>query len=467
MHGHAVAAADTDGDGWTDLFVAGFADRPASDYQVRGADGPAPDRLLLGGPDGFRLDDRFAGELARTSGAAFADLDTDGDLDLVVVRNPRDGNEIDERMTTVYSNDDGSWMIEAKLADDVAGRSVATVDIDRDGRLDLIIAGDRFGPGPSRIYRNDGDFTFTDTTREWGMPDDMATLAVAVADLNNDGWPDIVASGDARVLLGSADGFTVDRQPVLIWTPYGNEDDPGGIAIGDLDEDGLPDLVIGHHFNSTIDEGELVPVRVFLNRSAGGQLSLVENTEDAGIPALWTKSPHVDIVDVDNDGHLDIVTSAVSADGSPLILHNIGRSELSFEAVGEPGDGSYWVTGIADDVDHDGRIDLFMVEWEPTEPSLLFHNSGSAGHWVELDITELGSRAAEARVDARDPATGDLLGTDWVTSTNGYAAGVPLVARIGLGNTTAKSVRLDVVTHDGESQSIDALIDARHVLSQC
>ncbi len=75
MYGHAVAGADVDGDGWTDLFVGGFADRPAEDYRERGATGPSPDRLLRGGPDGFAVDEAFPGEQARTSGATFADLD--------------------------------------------------------------------------------------------------------------------------------------------------------------------------------------------------------------------------------------------------------------------------------------------------------------------------------------------------------------------------------------------------------
>ena len=49
-----------------------------------------PDRLLLGGPEGFRVDESFDVEPGRTAGAAFADLDGDLDLDLVLSRNVRD-----------------------------------------------------------------------------------------------------------------------------------------------------------------------------------------------------------------------------------------------------------------------------------------------------------------------------------------------------------------------------------------
>ena len=62
MRAHAIATADVNGDGWTDVFVGSFADRPVAEYQQRGATGPAPDRLLLGGPSGFRVDPSFPGE---------------------------------------------------------------------------------------------------------------------------------------------------------------------------------------------------------------------------------------------------------------------------------------------------------------------------------------------------------------------------------------------------------------------
>ncbi|HEX6235582.1 MAG TPA: CRTAC1 family protein [Acidimicrobiales bacterium] len=466
MYGHAAAAADVDGDNWTDLFVAGFADREPNEYRHRGATGPSPDRLLLGGPGGFTVSEDFPGELARTSGATFADLDGDGDLDLVAVRNPREGDEIAHRPTTVYENRDGTWSAAATLLPDTAARSVATLDIDRDGLLDLAIAGDRFGGSPTRLLRNTGDLTFEDATDAWGVPDDLYGLALATVDLDGDGWLDMVVSGEERVLRGGPDGFEVVTQPVLRWEVVGEEDDPAGIAIGDLDGDGRPDLVVGQHFNSTVDDGARIPVRVFLNRSRSGTMKLVEVTEEAGSPALPTKSPHVAVADVDNDGLADVVTSAASDDGVPLVLRNRGVTNgvPRFDVAGGPGDGEYWVTGVTEDIDRDGRVDLLLVAWEPSAVSPLLRGVGASGGWVEIDLAALGPDITGARIEAR--AGGQVVATGWAASTTGYAAGASPVVHLGLGQVDG-DVELTVAPVGGEKRSIVVPADSRAAVGGC
>ncbi|MGH8984009.1 MAG: FG-GAP repeat protein, partial [Acidimicrobiia bacterium] len=165
LYGHATAVGDVDGDGWPDLFVGSFSDK-----REAGAASATGDRLLLGGPEGFRPDESFPRQEGRTSGAAFADLDDDGDLDLAVSRNHRDDPR-GRAPSVVLRNDDGHLTIATELDATRGGRSLGVLDYDDDGRLDVILVEDRFTGGSSVLLHNDGDLRFSDATAESGLPD--------------------------------------------------------------------------------------------------------------------------------------------------------------------------------------------------------------------------------------------------------------------------------------------------------
>src|SRR5688572_28132586 len=302
MHAHATAVGDVDGDGWTDLFVGTFADRPAGEYRVRGAEGPAPDRLLLGGPDGFRVDDSFPRTRGRSSGAAFADLDRDGDLDLVIARNQ------DERAgspSIVNRNDDGVFVEAAVLDRPRRARSIGVFDYDGDGLLDLFLVEDGFGDSPSSVLlRNEGELRFADATADSKLPRDIEGLGVATVDLTGDARPDAFVSGSNRLFLNAGNGtFHEVPSPLPRWERFGDEDDVGGVAAGDVNGDGRPDLVVGQHYHSSIDDGRQVPVRLYLNGGVdeSGSPRLRDATEAAGLEGLPTKAPHVELADIDAD----------------------------------------------------------------------------------------------------------------------------------------------------------------------
>ncbi|MFV0526928.1 MAG: FG-GAP repeat domain-containing protein [Acidimicrobiales bacterium] len=384
IRGHAAAVADINGDGWDDLFVGTFADRDREDYRARGADGPAPDRLLLGSADGFVVDPDFPGRLGRTAGAAFADLDGDGDPDLVVSRNVRDGDRQDAP-SEVYRND-GGHLVPATVLDTVrGGRDVAILDVDRDGRPDLVVVEDRWSGGETAVLRNLGGLRFAGPGDGFGWPGEVTGLGVAVTDLDLDGRPDLVVGGDNRWFLGTGDGF-VEGAPALAWPRRGDEDDPALVTPADLDGDpATPDAVIvGQHFNSVVDTGVGEPFRIYqpMVTGADGDVTMVEVTAAAGIPALTTKSPRVVALDLTGDGRPELVTTASVGgvdDRRPIVL-----------TAGDPTDGPggvphyspadgiggdhYWVEAVVLDANGDHRPDVFFVEWEPSEPSRLFLN---------------------------------------------------------------------------------------------
>lgn len=454
MRGHAAAWGDANGDLLPDLFVGTFADRPPEDYRLRGADGPSPDRLLLETAQGFRADPGFPAAYGRSSGAAFADLDGDGDLDLVVSRNVKDVERGDRPTEILRNEGDGAFVPVADpgLPEGLVGRSVGVLDFDADGLLDLFVAEDRYSGGGSVLARNLGGLTFEDATAAAGLPPDVHGLGVGVSDLTGDGRADLFVAGSNRLFVAAGDGtFREADGSVFRWQTFGGEDDVSGVSAADLNRDGLLDLVLGHHFNSTLSHGTRVPVRVYLNRGADGRGDPVfeDVTEASGLAPLSTKAPHVEIADLDNDGWPDILTTASAAGGTrPAVFRGLGlEAGVPRFAVPEGlGSPQYWVTGPTADVDLDGRQDVLLVEWEPGLPSLLLRNVSASGNWVSVSVTPEEGGGIGARVEVYEAGRlgqpSALLGARDIVASQGYAAGSPPIAHFGLGDVAAVDLRV-------------------------
>jgi hypothetical protein len=441
MKGHAAAWGDVNDDGLPDLVVGTFGNAREEIYLERGATGPSPDRLLIGSGEAFTVDPSFPGGIGRTSGAVFADLDNDGDDDLVLSRNAVADQPGDA--TTVYENTGDSWeAADSGIDPALGGRSIGVLDVDGDGLLDLLIVVDRYRGGESRVYRNGGDLRFEDMTAQWGLDGAVDGLGVATGDVDGDRLTDVFIAGSNRWFLGSGDGLVeVEDDGIDLWETFGAEDDVAGAAMADVNRDGRLDLVVGQHYNSTASRGTEIPVRLYLNQTeSAGSPSFVDVTEEAGLIALPTKAPHVELVDFDNDGWVDLLTTASAADGStPAIFRNTGVTDgiPSFQAPEGLGSLQYWVAGPAADYDRDGRVDVFLVEWEPSLPSLLLHNQSASGHWIEVSVgAELGGGVG-TRVEVYEAgAAGDpdrLLGAREIVASLGYSAGVERIAHFGLG----------------------------------
>jgi hypothetical protein len=464
MRAHAAAWGDVDNDGWPDLVVGTFAGADEATFAVRGATGPAPDRLLFASGGHFELASDFLDEPARTSGAAFADLDHDSDLDLVLSRYPR---ERAPGMSLLLENQDGHLSDSGSLSlPEVAGRSIGVFDFDQDGLLDLLMLSDPRGEGDSRLLRNRGHLEFEDVTAS-SFVEGVLGLGIGVADLNQDFLPDLFVGGSNRLFVGNGSGFDEVPSDEFVWQSYGPEDDVAGVAIGDLNRDGWPDLVVGHHFNSTLDQGQSVPIRVYVHEGLDGsrQPTFRDVTDLTGLPGLPTKAPHVEIADMNNDGWPDVVTSASAGDYPAVFYHEGLEGGIPrFASPDGLGTAQYWVTAPTVDVDRDGRLDIFLAEWDPAIPSRLLLNKGSAGNWLSVEFTGAG-RGIGNKVSVFQPGSDfeleGLIGTTELAATVGYTAGTAGIAHFGLGDLETIDVLIETPT--GEVERLQATAANQHM----
>ncbi len=490
--GHGGAWGDVDGDGHLDLYVGGFADRPNEEYEP--ADGPGPNVLLknLGNGKFAPWEQADVAFHARTSGAVFADLNNDGQLELYVANNCKgkaSQQESPQRIaqltfSKLFRNDNG------KLVDISAqsgacpdslrtARNIAVFDYNGDGLLDVFVCEDKFIKNPrSVLFENLGNLKFKDVNSKVGLPDGVYGLGVAVADINDDGRPDIFVGHSNRVFLSTEDNTYVESEALnktFAWEPLDGEDWPCGAAFGDLNRNGRLDLVVSIHHKQARN-------RIYINEGVqDGVPRFRDVTRQSGLPEhLANKSPHVEIQDFDNDGWPDIYfsTAWLDDDGgvTPVIYRNLGAAgEVPrFKPIRDLKSDDplvYYPAGPTGDYDNDGRVDIFLVNWFRGNHSRLLKNVSTANHWLRVEVVGssfnrqgVGSQVrVYAAGKAGDPTA--LLGFQELTTGYGYASGQPIQCHFGLGN--AKQVDLVVRLPNGKHVThADVAANTRHVIKE-
>lgn len=260
--GPGLALGDADGDGRVDLYVGGAASQAGA--------------LFLATATGWReLPGPWTSDAAcEDLGAVWFDADGDGDLDLFVASGGAEVPAGDARLADRLYRNDGSGKFVRDLAAlpdhrDSSGH-VALVDFDRDGQLDLVVAG-RLVPGrfpeapPSRLYRNTGG-RFVDVTAERApalLAAGMVT-AVLASDVDADGWPDLLVAAHWQPLryLHNEQGTFVDRSEAAGLLPHTGLWQ--SLVAFDVDQDGVLDYVAGNlGLNTKYKADAAHPYRLF------------------------------------------------------------------------------------------------------------------------------------------------------------------------------------------------------------
>jgi len=376
------------------------------------------------------------------AGACLFDAEGDGDLDLYQVKGGRlDGKPA---AANVFYRNDGQGHFrdataEAGLANTGWGGGCAAADIDNDGDSDLLVT----NFGPNVLYRNEGDGHFRDVTTAAGLVDDRYSLGAAFFDADGYGDLDLYVanylefdpqdpamlarrcrwkSGEVmcgpRGFRGQADAFYRNRgdgtfEPASLAAGIGRERLFGmGVVAGDLDSDGDRDLFVASDSQAN---------QLLVN---DGQGHFTDQAMEAGVALSGDGREQsgmgTELGDIDGDGDEDLIVTNFS-DDYPTLYRNDGNllfTDISAAAGLDRDRSSVGWGAILRDFDNDGDLDLFIacghvyVGVEAFDPvtrylqrNLLFENNG---HGAFREVGGEAGSAFAALGAGRGVAVGDL-----------------------------------------------------------
>ena len=319
---------DYNGDGLMDLyFVTGTWTNNVSSNEGRDLRGKLSNKLYRNNGDGTFTDVTeqagVGGNGVFSSGCSAADYDNDGHVDLYVLNYGRN--------ILYHNNGDGTFTDVSKksgLADPRWSLSAVWFDYNHDGYLDVFVANYilyddgkfrdfypaagypgplSYSPQPSALYRNNGDGTFTDVTKEAGVFKQGRAMSVTAADFRNAGLLDIFVTNDAmenHYFENTGKGTFVEKA-LEYGVAYG-ENGQGvssmGPVVGDFNRDGLLDIFIPNLnycilYTQTLDQKG--------RRNFVDQTAITRTVPGHGQYAGWGAVAF----DYDNDGWLDLFTT--------------------------------------------------------------------------------------------------------------------------------------------------------------
>jgi hypothetical protein len=464
-----IAAGDVDGDGDHDLFVLRGDNSPRL-YANDGAGG-FTDVTLAAGLTGFGQ---------TPNGVLLADLDGDGDLDLVTGGVATGSNpEAPKTPIRVMHNDGNGAFSDATAESGVAAsmdaQSMALADIDGDGDLDLSVAyWEPVGSDVSEaghLWRNDGNGVFTDISQSSGISwvgrdqqnqPVMFNFTPNFTDINGDGRPDLLMAADffqSRVLLNTGNGAFVDATDRSVIS----DENGMGATVGDFTNTGVMDWFVSSIFDPDVTGNEALGQGTTGNRfyRGDGQGGFIDDTDLAGVrEGYWSWGTCSQ--DFNNDGWLDLFVvngyqpgAASDFKSTPARLYiNNGDGSFTEAAAANGIDSNAQGRSVSCfDANDDGQVDVFVQNSFSVSGSAgaveYFRNQGHPGqHWLKLRL--LGRAPNHHAVGARITLeAGGLLQTREIRAGSNFLGHDPLQAHFGLGPADEVD-RITVHWPDGE-----------------
>ncbi len=426
--GSGVAWGDYDGDGDYDLFLGNVAG-PLTASPVEIAASPGTNRLYRNNGDGTFSDVTSAAGLEYrgiTMGAAWADYDNDGDMDLVVTT---------YGSILLYRNLSGGVFENVSASAGLAGSGrfwagASWGDYNKDGFLDLYVcayvkyryrsedaartsrhfASDvPFTLNPSSypaeanaLFRNNGDGTFTGVAAAAGVLNEQGkSLTAAWCDFDLDGWLDLYVANDVSdnaMYRNRGDGTFEDVAHNALVSDYRGA---MGLAVGDYDNDTDPDIFITHWM---AQENGLFWNMVHSYDGGGppGRMQFMDIADMLGLgqQALDKIGWGTSFFDFDNDGQLDLfVVNGSTFQDRQQPPRLIPMSDALFWQK-SPEEGFYDTGPVSGgvfteprvgrgaayaDYDNDGDLDLAILQFGES-PFLLRNEGGNQQNWLKVRL---------------------------------------------------------------------------------
>ena len=423
MYAMGCAVGDYDNDGWMDVYVSAVLDSGRLFRNNKGHFEDVTEQAGVGNAGNWG------------TSCAWLDYDRDGDLDLYVA----------------------NYVLYRSLADDIPC-------IIRGTRRSYCVPSAYKGSS-GVLYRNNGDRTFTDVTREAGIYEPkQKALGVAVCDYEDDGWLDIAVANDTAQnrLFHNVRGKFVEVAELagMAFGAAGQARAGMGIDAADWRNDGTLAIAITNFPNEAIG---------FYTQKTPRADALTDESEAVGIaaPSLPRLGFGILFGDWDNDGYRDLiaVNGHVQNDVAelesgqtypqPALLYHNQQGERFLEVSKDS--GAPLTTPIvgrglaAGDYDNDGRVDLLVTT--NNGPAYLWRNeTPSPSHWLTIRL--IGKRSNRAGIGAR--VSVKASGTEqraWAGCASSYLSQSDTRVHFGLGN----ALQADAVTVRWTSGTVDTL----------
>lgn len=412
--GFGLSLVDLDSDGDPDLITTGGSDQMIGIYENDGT-GYFTERTYTAG----------LGPVVNCTSVVSFDCDGDGDLDLYAVC----WNATNRLFRNVGSFGFVNITAGSGLADSGLGTGSCAGDYDGDGDMDIYLTNHTGISGstiPNRLFRNNGNDTFTDVAPSLGVDVMFSTFQTVMTDIDRDGDIDIYVSNgkggapsyrENNLYENDGTGVFIDRTFTAGTAAY---IDSMGVAVGDINADGYMDL-----YCTNVPFGN----PLFINNQDGTFSEQSIPTGTASYRFGWGTQ----FLDFDNDTHLDL--HVCNWNTGDRLYRSTGTWPLDdvADGLGLGIEGNSTCSAVAD-IDGDGDLD-FVVHKIDSPVELYVNHEGEERHWLKVKLeSDTGNRLAiGATIDVM---FNGMSRTREIRAGDSYKSQNPAVQHFGLGDAT-------------------------------